>query len=283
MVPGLTVYVDVLFALNALLDALMLLAGARLGGGQLRFARIAAAAFLGGAYAVGSILPGCGFLRSFGSKAAVLVLMALLAYGADRRAARQGALFLAASLAFAGLALVCAQLFGTGLLILGGGAYYPVSGLSLLLMACAAYLASRLVFARAGEHAGGLVAMQVRLNGRTAAVRALRDTGNALRDPITNERVLVAGWELLQTLLPEAGLRAQDFDDPPRLLERLARQYPALRFRLVPYRAVGTAHGMLVTVRCTASRKGKEEKAALLAFSPTPVSDGGCFEMLTGG
>jgi stage II sporulation protein GA (sporulation sigma-E factor processing peptidase) len=210
--------------------------------------------------------------------------LALLAYGANEKTLREGALFLAASLAFAGLALLCAQLFGTGLLVLNGSAYYPVNGLSLLLMACAVYLLSRLVFARIGEHGGGeLVGVKVRLGGRTICARALRDTGNTLKDPITNERVLVAGWELLKALLPEAGLAAKDFENPPRLLERLSKRYPALRFRLVPYMAVGTAGGLLLTVRCEASLAGKPEKAALLAFSPTPVSDGGSFEMLTGG
>jgi hypothetical protein len=70
-----TVYADALFMLNAFLDGSMLLAGARLGGGQIRLPRILAAAALGGLYAAASIFPGMGFLRSPVMKAAALVLI----------------------------------------------------------------------------------------------------------------------------------------------------------------------------------------------------------------
>lgn len=279
-----TVYVDILFALNMLLDDLLLQAGARLGGGRIRRARFLAASALGGLYAAASVVPALGFLRTFGMKAVVFGAMMLLAYGLERGTPRLAALFLAAALGFGGLTFLCTQLFGTGLLVLNGSAYYPVSLPALVLLAGSVYLLSRLAFCGLWEHGSGEIrTITLRLNGRAERVRALRDTGNTLKDPMTGERAIVAEWRVAGRLLPEAALCAADFEQPAALMTRLSRQYPQLRFRLLPYRSVGRASGLLLAVRCAESRGEKPLAPALMAFSPNPVSDAGNFEALTGG
>ena len=96
-------------------------------------------------------------------------------------------------------------------------------------------------------------------------------------------RVLVTDWQTAASLLPEAGLDAERLARPDTLLTALAAECPGLRFRLIPYRAVGTQAGLLLAVRCTAEEKNGKTKQILTAFSPTPVSDGGSFNALTGG
>jgi stage II sporulation protein GA (sporulation sigma-E factor processing peptidase) len=55
------------------------------------------------------------------------------------------------------------------------------------------------------------------------------------------------------------------------------------RFRLLPYRAVGVAHGLLLAVRTDKAVLGDRElKGLLVALSPTPVSDGGGYQALMG-
>ena len=57
-----TIYLDSLFALNAIIDYLLLLCSARAAGAVLHRRRLALAAVLGGLWAVACILPGLGFL-----------------------------------------------------------------------------------------------------------------------------------------------------------------------------------------------------------------------------
>lgn len=119
---------------------------------------------------------------------------------------------------------------------------------------------------------------------REITLRALVDTGNALKDPITNEPFLWLDWQARQGCCPVWRSRNRDFARPPELLAKaLARKMPSIRLRLIPYRAVGVRQGMLLAVRC--ERKGKNGRyiPALAAFSPTPVSGGGEYEALTGG
>ncbi len=278
-----TVYADVLFALNACVNYLMLLVSARVAGAHIRRVRLALAGGLGGFYAVAALLPGCGVLQGVWMKALVWAAMLVLAFGATKKTLRLGLLFLAASFAFGGVVFALMQLLDAGVMVLPGGAFYPVSAGALLTLAGVTYLAAWLVFSRLGEHTGGQIAtLTLFLGAHTVTVRALRDSGNTLKDPITNEPVLVAGWQTAAQLLPEAKLQQAEFSDPAALLRRLSEQNPALRLRLVPYRAVGTQSGLLLAARCTAGQAGRK-RPVLVAFSPTSVSDAGNYEALTGG
>ena len=96
------IYVDELFFLNALTDYLLLLSCARLRGKTLRRGRFAAAAAVGGVYAVFAAIPPLSFLVSLAAKALVSLLMAWIAFSAPPELWRGWGCFLALSSAFAG-------------------------------------------------------------------------------------------------------------------------------------------------------------------------------------
>ena len=101
-----TIYVDSLFVLNFMINYLILLGSARLAGAQMRRWRMALAAALGGGFAVATVVPGLEFFTAPGMKAFVLALMILAAFGCNRAAVKQGALFLGLSFAFCGVVTV---------------------------------------------------------------------------------------------------------------------------------------------------------------------------------
>ena len=91
-----TVYADEAFLLNAAVDYLLLICGAKLGGGRLLRLRFALAAALGGLYAAAALSPRLAFLQALPVKLASLAAMLLLAYGIGRHTLRAVLLFLAA-------------------------------------------------------------------------------------------------------------------------------------------------------------------------------------------
>lgn len=277
------VYADEAFLLNGTVDYLLLLCAARLGGGRLLRARLVLAAVFGGLYAALALLPAMEALRQLPLKLASLALMLCIAFGCARNTLRVGLLFAAAACAFGGAALACAQLFGTGVLVLPGGTYYAVSLLGLLLLAGLLYLLCYTVFACTAQHTGQIRTLELCYGARRVSVRALHDTGCTLRDPLTGERVLVAEAGVLQALLPEAGITAQALAEPAQLLLRLREKTGTLPLRLLSYRSVGTSSGLLLCLRCEVQTHGGRRKSCLAAFSPTPVSDGGEFDALMGG
>lgn len=283
-----TVYVDALFALNGALNYLMLLGSARLGGAPICRGRFLASAALGGLYAVACVLPGLLFLNGAPMKCLVFAAMVLCAFGWKRTSLKMGLLFLLLSFAFCGVVMVMLNVMGVSLMLLNGTAYYPVSGRVLVLTAAAVYLLARLVFSRLAEHTGSeLVPVELAVGERTVHLTALRDTGNTLKDPVTGRSVLVAEWETARGLLPApvaAELTAGQFESPADLLPRLSRAAPGHQWRLIPYRTVGNAGGLLLAMRCDRIKVGKVwKKNGLVAFSPTGVSDGGPYTALIGG
>ena len=282
-----TVYVDSLFLLNTVLNALLLLGAARLSGAAICRWKILGAAALGGLYAVLCVLPGCAWLGSLPVKILASAGMLLLSFGPRKTALRTGLLFFALSFAFAGVVFLLTEIFNVGLVFLNGAACYPVSGRALVLTAAAVYLLVRTVFTRLTAHGGGLVPVELRMGERTARMTALRDTGNGLRDPVTNQPVLVADWRAARPLLPPeaaAVITGESLRRPAELLPRLVRTAGEGKWRLVPYRAVGTGSGLLLAMRCGEMRiGGRKIQNGLVAFSPTPLSDGGTYSALTGG
>ena len=82
------IYIDSVFALNALMDYLLLLSAARLAGLPLRRRRYVLGALAGGAYAAAVVLPGLSFLAASPVKLAAGVLLGLIAYGGEEKLLR---------------------------------------------------------------------------------------------------------------------------------------------------------------------------------------------------
>lgn len=279
-----TVYVDVLLGLNTAVNYLLLRGAASMGGCPVRRLRLLAAACLGGVYAALSLLPGLAFLGSLPVQLLCAAAMSVISFGLRKTTVRQTLFFLALSFAFGGAVLLAVQKAEPDMMVLGGRAYYAVSTPALLLLAGLLYGLAALVLAGWGTHTGGdILPLTLELGGRQLTVKALRDTGNTLRDPVTGQSVLVADWQALTRLLPEEPLTQSRFQDPASLLEALSPRHPSCKFRLMPYRAVGVETGLLLALRCKVTEPKQRPRETLVAFSPTAVSCDGRFEALTGG
>lgn len=273
------VYIDLLFLLNLIANYLLLLAAGRMAGAVLVRRRIGLGAAAGALYAVLIFLPGLSWLAQWPCKLAAGVLMALVAYGGERYLFRVAALFFGASAALAG-AVLALELLGNKSLTLENGVFYtPLDIRLLLLLFVACYFALSLFFRRVGRHGGEMTQLEIVLDGGSVTLTALRDTGHSLTDPADNRPVVVAHWQALAGILPGWA----DPADPIRSVERCHAAGSRLA-RLVPYRAVGVEHGMLLAIRSRGvAADGKALGRLLVALSPTAVDDGGGYQALIGG
>lgn len=266
-----TVYVDLLFGLNTLINYLLLRGSAALGGTGAAIVRLVAAAVVGGCYAVLSVLPGCVFLQHWISQLLCAAIMLLIAFGWKKHTIKQAMLFFALSFAFSGAVLLLIQLVEPDCVLVGGRAYYAVSMPAMLLLAGACYFVAAVVLKGCGAHTGGdIVPLALEVEGRSVSLQALRDTGNTLRDPITGQNVLIVDGSLLPCLFPKA--KEINLNDPSETVRYLSEHYPQCRFRLVSYRAVGVKSGLLPAVRCRVGT-GKKTLSLLAAFSPAQLGD----------
>ena len=261
------VYLDRFFLLNLLCDYLLCLVSARVCGLLLKRRRYWLAALLGAAYASAALLPGLRFLASAPGVLAAAALMALVAFGGERKPLRCGAVFLAVSAAFGGAVWAVSLAAGAR-----PGAVIPARRLLLAFALC--YAGVSLLFSRQMKLAErARVEVSLRVGARESRFMALLDSGNALADPLTGAAVMLVTPRVLRAALPEAALFSGA--DPAAELE-MAGRVPALagRFRLIPYAAVGKT-GLLPVFRPDGlTVDGKEEKELLVAVTPSAAGEG---------
>ncbi len=273
------IYIDSVFVLNALMDYLLLLCAGRLAGLPLRRKRYALSALAGGAYAAAVFLPGLGFLAQTPVKLAAGVLLGLIAYGGEEKLLRLLLLFFAVSCAMAGCVLGLGLLAGGGVPAVNGVFYTNVDAKALVVAGTAAYAVLSVVFRAAAGHGvrGELLPVRVSIQGRTAELTALWDTGSGLRAPDGRAALVAAPGALDAALPPEVVrlFRRRGLEAPEELLEPLRAAAPALRPRLTPYRAMGTAGGLLLTIRTDWTEiNGARYPGLTAALSPTALGAG---------
>lgn len=264
------IYIDRLFALNLILDYLLLLCTARLCGVPLRRRRYALAAFIGAMYAALGMLRGAQWLYLPPVKLVCGFLMALVSFGCEQKLLRCGLVFFVVSALFGGAVWAISMQNGA---FFPRSAFIPVSLPVLCVSFAVIYAVLSFVFRRSVKSADICVYdAQVRFMGNTVLLRCLEDSGNSLFDPISGSEVLISSATALAPLFPDTQELLKSSDPTGLMLSpRLSG-----RLRLIPYSAVGTESGMLPVFRPDELRfDGRLRDDVVIAVSPTPIGGDG--------
>jgi stage II sporulation protein GA (sporulation sigma-E factor processing peptidase) len=259
------VYIDSLFALNFILNYLLLLLSAGLTGRPFKRRRLALGAAFGALYAVAAALPDFGWTASVWLKIGATLPIVAIAYGFKRGFTRFLLLFWLSSFLLAGMALALGLMFG-------GTPYIHISVQTLLFTAAAVYFVLTLALkgiARYGGAKSKIVPVTVEYGGKSVTFGALVDTGHTLTDPMTGNGVLIADTQCLSPLLPaDACALLKSVKDPLELIEQLPLVDGTLRLRLIPYQTIGTTHGWLAAFKPDRVYiNGTADNRLLVAFS----------------
>lgn len=248
-------YIDLVMALNFIVDLLLLVATSLASGYPVRFKKILPAAIIGGIYGGISLLPGCEWLAKPIWHILVFLTMSGICYGFSYYGVVRGCVFFLISLALSG-----------SVNLIGGGNSWTVifAGFGICGL-CAVFFREKMD--------RNIVTLEIVHKGRKIKVLALLDTGNMLKDPVTGEPVIVAGPSVAQALL---GLSKAQLSSPYVTL----MDHPGLR--LIPYRSVGCANGMLLAVRLDSLRVNGQERRMLVAFAPNDFEENGIEAMIGG-
>lgn len=270
------IYIDQLFFINFIIDYFTLLCAGKVASAVLRRLPIALAAALGGAYACVCVLPGWGFALHPAVKLAVGAAMGLIAFGREAHLFRCVATFFLVSAGFGGLVWAVSMLGGGDLT--GNTLYLPLNWKVLILSFAGAYVVISALFRRFETTAKQEIhQVQVTLLGRTTQFPALRDTGNSLYDPVSNEGVLVCRREALAPLFDSPPLSCDA--DPTAVVEALSHM-PGMagRLRLIPYSTVGGS-GLLPAFRPDVlTIGGKAVSGTVIAMTDRAFSTYGDYE-----
>ena len=272
-----TIYVDILFLINFIINYLLLFTTARITILPFSRPKLILSAGFGALYAVLSFLPSFPFLLFFPVKLLSGLAMILIAFG-KKLILKAYLTFLTVSLAFAGIALLAPHTFSQ----ISGGVYYIHLSLpTLLISSFLAYALLHIVFLRRGRENKKLCKVIIRNGDVEILLNALLDTGNSLRDPATNAEVIISDFESLSPLLPKRDseiLREHQVKGFSLALDKLS---DAPRFRLIPYKTVGVSFSLMLTFTPDeVFIDDKLSKNAVCAISENTISDGSGYNAL---
>ncbi len=281
------VYIDCVFLLNSLIDGLLLYFTGYLAGVERKIFRLLLAALLGGIYAVAVFFPFGAVLAWVPVKLLAGMAMVFFSYGKHYF----GKLFFAfcgLSCGLAGLVFACSLLCETQL-IYGGVYLLPVrfSHLAAGTVLCFALLYCFFRGSLRHRMEGGIIKVSCEIAGQEVTLRTLLDSGNTLCDDITGAPVLVVEGAVLLPVWPEdvrPYLTNSYLGKPAQTMAALEKIQEKPALRLLPYRSVGTASGMLLACTACHAKIGIYQREKLtVALSPTPVSERKEFDALWGG
>lgn len=215
------------------------------------------ASLVGAAYKALCMMPALSGMNHLLIRLLILAIMGFLAFGWGRTAIRPAVAFVVLQMALAGL------VSGAGM-----GSLWPVilSGGALWLLC---------VFG-CSQYGGRIIPAELTNGGQTVKIRALVDTGNLLKDPVTGEAVLVVCNKLGAVL---AGLTENQISDPVQTLLEM----PDRRLRLLPYHTVGQRHGMMLAMKIDKVKLKGKSAGNLIAFAPYGLGTQKEYQALAGG
>lgn len=262
MVAKQVVYLDVVFLINLMMDYLLLWTAGKVGQLKTSALRLGLASLVGAGYSLLLFWPEAHFFITTGAKVGFSVVMVLVAYRWSGLRSFLTALlyFYLAAFSMGGAMLGAIYFFSSststygllnGLLAFLGDVPYAW----LLAAVAAAVLLARwgaLFVRRNFLRSFFQVPVIIRFNHQDYPVQALVDTGNQLRDPLTQKPVMIAEYGVIKSVFPkplQELLEAKNEVNYHEVVGLLAGTPLAQRLHVIPFTSIGRVKGMLLGFR----------------------------------
>ena len=208
------IYLDILLAVNFILDFFLLLAVGKICGGLAGRGRSVAAAGIASLFSLVLLLPPLPLAVQLAIKIAGSALPVLIGFqrGSLRQTAKRIFWFFLLNLLLAGAVFFwCITLSPTGIERNNLAVYFNISPITLILSVLAVYLAFcliELLFGRPGTPEK--VVLDLQLGGGRIRVPAILDTGMSLKDPLTGTPCLLLSYPQIRPQLAQPLRRELD-------------------------------------------------------------------------
>ncbi len=283
-----TIYVDVLFFINLIINYLILCATAILSGRELLKLRTLAGASLGALYSVFIFFPSVSFLFWNVMKIFISALIVLVSFHFKNiiSFAKLFVCFYAVTLVFGGGMFAFYYFTSAGSQMnYSNGVYYIDLPLWLLITLSVLFYVFIKVIVRitdSRKNKSLIQDVEIECLGKTLTITAMVDTGNSLYDPITLAPVMLAQLECFEGILCPQLIEAIKRGDSSALAD-LPAEYRQLKLRIIPYKDIGGQRSMIFAFKPTKIRYLKNKATIsnmLVGFVTTSLSPDDSFKAL---
>ncbi|QCX32574.1 sigma-E processing peptidase SpoIIGA [Caloramator sp. E03] len=288
---GDVVYIDVLVLENFFMNFLLLYILKRICKHNANIWKIAIAALIGALYIIFIFSPDFNFMYTLLMKFMMSLIMIVIAFTPNKikDLIRIVILFYIEAFITGGSILAIFYLTRNEINITGGAIITNLSSGYMIAGILIAILFVKLGFDYFENHyrtEGNKVDMQIVLEDKKCSITALIDTGNTLKDPVSNVPVIVAYLKSVLELFPEE-LKEYILKDYnyETLTQKIISSSLKSRIRIIPFRALGTENGILIAIRADMAVVKYKNKnnivfEPIIALYDKPISVDGDYEAL---
>ncbi|MBE1443209.1 sigma-E processing peptidase SpoIIGA [Paenibacillus sp. OAS669] len=259
------VYVDLIFLVNMLIDAVLLMATTKVRRLQFRWWRLLCSAAIGGAYVVLLFFPPLSFMFTFAVKFILSLIMILTAYGFGglQHFWRNVGAFYVINFVAAG-AIIGVHYFWmssgeviNGILFTQSGGVEHRLQIGLLFIIVVLFLSIWLfrhvqqASKRKEEMASYMAKVDVHIDQFESSCTGLIDTGNQLYDPLTKTPVMVMELSQWGEKIPESWKKRIERSEVDQIVSAIGTDEFEWqdRLRLVPYRGVNRSTQFMLAIK----------------------------------
>ena len=266
-IKNVTVYLDVVLLENLCMNYIILFATGYLMKIKMKQLRLIVSSILGGIYAVIAYLEILPIYSSFGMKVVLSILMVYIAFKPKgvKILSKQLIIFYLTSFVFGGCAFALLYFIKPQDILMRNGVYVGTYPIKIALLGgivgfIITYIAFRIVKTKL-RRKDILYNIEITLQEKRLKVKAMLDTGNLLKDPISKMPVIVVEKEQLYSLLPIQLLDHIEewIGGDEKFLNQIEEKELIARFRIIPFSSVGKQNGLMLGFKADQVEIEKEE------------------------
>ncbi len=263
-----TIYVDVVLIENLIMNYIILLATGLILKIKIKHIRLILGSLLGAIY---TIVAYTGFLKIYSSFILKIILSVIIVYIAYypqsvKKLCKELLFFYLTSFVFGGAAFALIYIVKPQDILMKNGLFlgtYPLKTVILAAIVAFVVIITAFTIIKSKMTKKDLIyKIEVKLNGKEIKTEALVDTGNMLKEPITNTPVVVIERSILYDVIPKEILNhlediiGGDFEKIP---EEIKNEYIS-KLKLIPFSSLGKQNGMLIGIKPEYLKIIKEEE-----------------------
>ena len=252
-----TIYIDIVLFENIIMNYIILFATAIVLKLKIKYIRIFIASLLGAIY---SVIAYIGILKLYSSIIMKILLSILIVYIAFnpqslKKMWKNLIIFYLTSFVFGGVAFALIYILKPQDILMKNGLFLGTYPLKTVLLGAVISFAVILVAFKIAKGKFSKKDMfcnlEIKLNNKIVKTTAMIDTGNCLKEPITNIPVIVLENTLLDECIPKQILNnlekiiGGDFEGIP---QEIKETYIS-KLKLIPYSSLGKQNGMLLGIK----------------------------------
>lgn len=252
-----TIYIDVVLIENLIMNYIILLATGMILKIKIKHIRLIIGSLLGAIYTIIGYIGILEIYSSFILKIILSIMIVYIAYYPQtlKKMWKELLFFYLTSFVFGGVAFSLIYIVKPQEIIMKNGLFlgtYPLK--TVILGAIVAFViiitAFKIIKSKISKK-DLICEITVEIEGKKIITKALIDTGNMLKEPITNTPVVVIEHTLLYDVIPKEILNhleeiiGGDFKEIP---EEIKNKYVS-KLKLIPYSSLGKQNGMLLGIK----------------------------------